>query len=49
MQNDMKWHTLGTYIFPNPVYFDTYEEELNFLKTWIDSRLDWLEQEISDL
>ena len=48
-QNDSKWATIGTYIFPNPVYFETYEEELDFLKTWISNRMDWLEQEISEL
>ena len=24
-QNDLKWQTIGTYVFPNPV-FETYEE-----------------------
>ncbi len=48
-QNDVKWATIGTYIFPNPVYFQTYAEEVDFLKNWISNRLDWLEQEISDL
>ena len=48
-QNDLKWKTIGTFVFPNPVYFETYAEELNFLKNWISNRLDWLEQEISDL
>lgn len=48
-QNDSKWGTIGTYIFPNPVYFETYEEEVSFLKIWIGDRMDWLRQEISDL
>lgn len=48
-QNDMKWRTIGAYVFPNPVYFETYEEEVDFLKNWINDRMDWLEQAISDL
>ncbi len=48
-QNDMKWQTIGTYIFPNPVYFETYDEEIIFLKNWINDRMDWLEQAISAL
>lgn len=48
-QNDLKWRTIGTYVLPNPVYFETYEEEVLFLKNWINNRLDWLQQEISNL
>ncbi len=48
-QNDLKWGTIGTYIFPNPVYFETYEEEVSFLKDWIANRMDWLEQQIPEL
>ena len=40
--NDSRWGTLGNYVFPNPVYFETYEEEIAFLETWIDYRFDWL-------
>ncbi len=47
--NDSKWGTIGTYVFPNPVYFETYAEEVDFLKTWISSRMDWLQLEISEL
>ncbi len=48
-KNDSKWGTIGTYVFPNSVYFETYEEEVNFLKNWISNRMDWLRQEISEL
>ena len=48
-QNDLKWRTIGTYVPPNPTYFDTYEEEVNFLRNWINDRMDWIEQEISNL
>ena len=48
-QNDSKWGTIGTYVFPNPVYFETYSEEVEFLKSWISGRMDWLQLEISEL
>ena len=48
-QNDSKWGTIGIYVFPNPVYFETYAEEVDFLKNWISSRMDWLQLEISEL
>ena len=37
-QNDLKWQTIGTYVFPNPTYFESYDQELHFLKTWIAVR-----------
>ena len=48
-QNDLKWQTIGTFVFPNPTYFESYDQELNFLKTWISDRMEWLKQEMSDL
>ena len=49
VQNDLKWKTLGTYIFPNPTYFETYEEEVLYLKGWFENRMDWLEREMVNL
>ena len=36
------WETLGTYVWPNPVYFDTYTEEVAHLKTWLGARMEWM-------
>ena len=36
------WETLGTYVWPNPIYFDTYTEEVAHLKTWLGARMDWM-------
>jgi hypothetical protein len=39
------WQSLGVYVWPNPVYYDTYEEEVTHLKQWLSARLNWLAQE----
>ena len=36
------WPTLGVYVWPNPVYFDTYPEEVSQLKNWLSGRMNWL-------
>lgn len=41
-KNYQQWPTLGTYVWPNPVYFDTHSEEVNHLKNWLNSWINWL-------
>lgn len=41
-KNYQKWQTLGTYVWPNPVFFDTHAEEVTHLKLWISNRMSWL-------
>jgi hypothetical protein len=48
-QNDDKWETLGIYVWPNPVIFDTYGEEVNYLKSWYSQRMNWLDSAFNDL
>lgn len=36
------WGTLGIRVWPNPVWFDTYQEEVNYLKSWLSDRIAWL-------
>lgn len=48
-ENNDKWETMGTYVWPNPVIFETYEEEVEHLKTWYATRMDWLENEFNNL
>lgn len=40
--NYMKWATLGVRVWPNPIWFDTYDEEVEYLKQWITERMNWL-------
>jgi hypothetical protein len=48
-ENDSKWQTLGEYVWPNPVVFDTYSEEVEHLKSWYSQRMNWLDNAITDL
>lgn len=48
-ENDSKWQTIGVYVWPNPVIFDTYQEEVDHMKTWYETRMDWLESALDDL
>ena len=34
--------TLGVRVWPNPVWFETYQEEVDQLKGWITDRMNWL-------
>ena len=40
--NFERWNILGVYVWPNPVYDLTYEEEVERLKNWIEERMNWL-------
>ena len=48
-ENNNKWNTIGTYVWPNPVVYNTYEEEVNHLKNWYTTRMDWLDTAINNL
>jgi len=38
-----KWPILGAYIWPNNFIGQTFEEEINYLKTWIQNRTAWMD------
>jgi hypothetical protein len=46
-KNYEKWPTLGTYVWPNPVYFDTHAVEVSHLKDWVTKRMEWLHGEFN--
>lgn len=48
-ENDNKWQTLGIYVWPNPVIFDTYQEEVDHMKAWYVDRMTWLDNALTDL
>ena len=48
-ENDSIWQTLGNYVWPNPVVYDTYQEEVEHLVTWLDTRMDWLAESVETL
>ncbi len=44
LRNFVTWPILGLYVWPNPwPYPNTYQGEINSLKTWLHSRLAWLD------
>lgn len=48
-RNFLKWPVLGIYLWPNFQVFDTYEEEILYLKSWISQRLSWMDSQILQL
>ena len=46
LRNFQKWPILGDYVWPNYYIGNTYNDEVNFLKTWISSRLIWIDNNI---
>jgi len=47
--NFNKWDVLGQYVPPNNFIGESHSEEIDYLKTWIDDRLVWLDSAISEL
>jgi hypothetical protein len=48
IRNYKRWKILGTYIWPNYVYPPSYEEEISYLKNWIEERVDWIDDTIKN-
>ena len=48
-ENDDLWQTIGVFVWPNPVAFDTYQEEVDHMKMWFRNRMDWLDDAINNL
>jgi len=48
-ENDQKWDVFGNYIWPNPVVYETHEEEVNYLKNWFVSRMNWLDEAFGNM
>ncbi len=42
-RNFERWPVLGEYVWPNFYVGQTYEDELNYLKSWIGDRVFWLD------
>lgn len=45
-RNFARWPILGTYVWPNAFIGQTYAEELNYLKDWLNLRMLWMEARI---
>ncbi len=42
-----QWQILGTYVWPNNYIGNTYAQEINYLKTWIRGRMNWMDKNIT--
>ncbi|MEA3494542.1 MAG: CotH kinase family protein [Bacteroidota bacterium] len=45
-RNFNEYHILGRYIWPNKYVFDTYEEEISYLKDWLSARFEWMDNNL---
>jgi len=49
IENNNKWGTLYTYTWPNNAIWGSYNNEIQYLKTWLSQRISWLDKAINDL
>ncbi len=48
-RNFQKWPVLGEYVWPNYYVGNTYLQEVDWLKSWITNRLNWLDANMPTL
>ncbi len=42
-RNFQKWNILGTHVWPNEFVGNTYESEVEYLRTWLMDRMAWMD------
>jgi hypothetical protein len=42
-RNFQRWPVLGQYVWPNYYIGSSFEDEVNWLKTWVENRLNWMD------
>ncbi|MBK5277845.1 MAG: CotH kinase family protein, partial [Bacteroidia bacterium] len=48
-RNFQKWPVLGKYVWPNYYIGQSFQEEVDWLKTWITQRMAWLDSSLAGL
>ncbi|NLT04280.1 MAG: T9SS type A sorting domain-containing protein [Bacteroidales bacterium] len=48
-RNFQTWNILNTYLWPNNYVGGTYANEINYLKTWLNDRISWMDSQIQVL
>lgn len=43
-KNEERWHTLNKFLWPNPEVFETYQEHVDSMKSWLKARLEWMKE-----
>jgi hypothetical protein len=46
-RNYTQWPVLGVHVWPNVFVGDTYVADLNYLKSWLSSRLNWMDNNLT--
>jgi hypothetical protein len=46
VRNFDKYKILGQYVWPNSVVFQTWEEEVDYLESWMLQRMNWMDLQI---
>lgn len=41
-RNFQRWPILGRYVWPNAVVYETYDEEIDYLKKYLSDRIEWI-------
>ncbi len=44
IRNFQRWPVLGIYVWPNYYVGADYEDEVNYLKDWLQTRLEWMDE-----
>lgn len=48
-RNFQAWNVMGKYVWPNRYVGSTYDQEVTYLKSWIDERLEWMDTNLPGL
>jgi hypothetical protein len=49
IENNNRWHTLYEYTWPNYAIWGAYDNEVQYMKSWLNTRFEWLEREFAKL
>jgi len=47
VRNFERWRILGSYVWPNWFIANTYDEEINWMRGWLEDRLTWMDSQIA--
>ena len=47
VNNYRRWNTLGETVWPNPQAYGTYQGEVNYFKSWLTTRIAYLDKQFN--
>lgn len=45
-ENFRRWPILNTYVWPNAVVLGSHDKEVDYLKSWLNQRVNWLDRQL---